>query len=293
MADDQAAPHTVGVVGAGVMGVGVAQNLAQTGHRVLLLDLSHAVLDHARAEIEKGLRFHAMFSKQKGGPPAAEVMERITFTTSFDGFAEADFVVENVTEKWEAKSPVYPVLDAVCPPRACFAANTSAYSITRIGSLTRRADRVLGMHFMNPVPLKPTVEVIRAFHTSQATVDTALALLKGMGKEGIVVNDMPGFVSNRVLMLTINEAVWLIQDQVASAADVDRIFVTCFGHKMGPLATADLIGLDTILYSVEVLYESYNDSKYRPCPLLKKMVDAGLHGRKSGRGFFDYTVPGA
>jgi 3-hydroxybutyryl-CoA dehydrogenase len=275
------------------MGVGVAQNLAQTGHRVLLLDLSDSVLAHARAEIGKSLRFHGMFTKQKGGPPPAEVMERITFTTSFDGFAEADFVVENVTEKWEAKSPVYPVLDEVCPPRACFAANTSAYSITRIGALTRRADRVLGMHFMNPVPLKPTVEVIRAFHTSQDTVDTALGLLKAMGKEGIVVNDMPGFVSNRVLMLTINEAVWLIQDQVASAEDVDRIFVTCFGHRMGPLATADLIGLDTILYSVEVLYESYNDSKYRPCPLLRKMVDAGLHGRKNGRGFFDYGASAA
>ena len=293
MADDQAALHTIGVVGAGVMGVGVAQNLAQTGHRVLLLDLSDEVLAHARDEISRGLRFHGMFSKQKGGPPAAEVLERITFTTSYDGFAEADFVVENVTEKWEAKSPVYPILDAVCPPRACFAANTSAYSITRIGSLTGRPDRVLGMHFMNPVPLKPTVEVIRGFHTTQGTIDTAQAMLRAMGKEGIVVNDMPGFVSNRVLMLTINEAIWLVQDQVATAEDVDRIFVTCFGHRMGPLATADLIGLDTILYSVEVLYESYNDSKYRPCPLLKKMVDAGLHGRKNGRGFFDYSVPGA
>jgi 3-hydroxybutyryl-CoA dehydrogenase len=294
MSDNQAAPRTVGVVGAGVMGVGVAQNLAQTGHRVLLLDVGGEVLARARAEIEKGLRFHGMFSKRKAaGPPAAEVMERITFTTRYDGFGEADFVIENVTEKWEAKSPVYPVLDRVCPPHACFAANTSAYSITRIGSLTQRADRVLGMHFMNPVPLKPTVEVIRAFHTSTQTVDTAQALLRAMGKEGIVVNDMPGFVSNRVLMLTINEAVWLVQDQVAAAEDVDRIFKTCFGHKMGPLETADLIGLDTILYSVEVLYESYGDGKYRPCPLLRKMVDAGLHGRKNGRGFYDYSVPGA
>ncbi|MBV9110740.1 MAG: 3-hydroxyacyl-CoA dehydrogenase family protein [Gemmatimonadetes bacterium] len=287
------ATRTVGVVGAGVMGVGVAQSLAQAGHRVLLLDVSDQVLARARAELEKSLRFHGMFSKQKGGPPPAEVLGRIAFTTGYDGFAEADFVIENVTEKWEIKSPVYPVLDRVCPPHACFAANTSAYSITRIGSLTQRADRVLGMHFMNPVPLKPTVEVIRAFHTSPETVETAQSLLRSMGKEGIVVNDMPGFVSNRVLMLTINEAVWLVQDQVASAEDVDRIFKTCFGHKMGPLETADLIGLDTILYSVEVLYESYNDSKYRPCPLLKKMVDAGLHGRKNGRGFYDYTVAGA
>jgi 3-hydroxybutyryl-CoA dehydrogenase len=290
METEQTSPRTVGVVGAGVMGVGVAQNLAQTGHRVILLDVSDEVLDRARAELEKALRFHGMFSKQKGGPPPAEVMARIDFTIAYDGFAEADFVVENVTEKWEIKSPIYPVLDEVCPAHACFAANTSAYSITRIGALTRRADQVLGMHFMNPVPLKPTVEVIRAFHTSQATVDTALALLRAMGKEGIVVNDMPGFVSNRVLMLTVNEAVWLIQDQVAAVEDVDRIFKTCFGHKMGPLETADLIGLDTILYSIEVLYESYADSKYRPCPLLKKMVDAGLHGRKSGRGFYDYAT---
>jgi 3-hydroxybutyryl-CoA dehydrogenase len=290
MTDVQTGPRTVGVVGAGVMGVGVAQNLAQTGHRVLLVDVNDEVLARARGELERNLRFHAMFSGQKGGAKPSEVLERITFTTEYDGFSDADFVVENVTEKWEIKSPIYPVLDEVCPPHACFAANTSAYSITRIGALTGRADRVLGMHFMNPVPLKPTVEVIRGFHTTQQTIDTAQAMLRAMGKEGIVVNDMPGFVSNRVLMLTINEAVWLVQDQVASPEDVDRIFVTCFGHKMGPLATGDLIGLDTILYSVEVLYESYNDPKFRPCPLLRKMVDAGLHGRKTGRGFFDYGV---
>lgn len=290
MTDEQTGPRTVGVVGAGVMGVGVAQSLAQSGHRVLLLDVSDAVLARARGELERGLRFHGMLSGQKGGEKPARVLERITFTTTYDGFGEADFVVENVTEKWEAKSPVYPVLDEACPPHACFAANTSAFSITRIAGLTRRADRVLGIHFMNPVPLKPTVEVIRGFHTSGQTIDTAQGLLRAMGKEGIVVNDMPGFVSNRVLMLTINEAVWLVQDQVASPEDVDRIFVTCFGHRMGPLATGDLIGLDTILYSVEVLYESYNDPKFRPCPLLRKMVDAGLHGRKTGRGFFDYSA---
>jgi 3-hydroxybutyryl-CoA dehydrogenase len=289
----EGAARVVGVVGAGVMGAGVAQSLAQTGQRVVLLDVSDAVLARARAEIEKNVRFHGMFTKTKGGPTAAGVLEKITFTTDYAPFAGADFVIENVTEKWEVKSPIYPVLDEVCPPHACFAANTSAYSITRIGSLTKRPGKVLGMHFMNPVPLKPVVEVIRAFHTTQETIGAALALLAAMGKEGIVVNDMPGFVSNRVLMLTINEAAWLIQDQVAPVEDVDRIFKTCFGHKMGPLETADLIGLDTILYSIEVLYESYSDSKYRPCPLLKKLVDAGLHGRKSGRGFYDYAVPAA
>lgn len=284
------AVRTVGVVGAGVMGVGVAQNLAQTGHRVVLLDVSQEVLDRARAEIAKNVRFHGMFSKQKGGPSADEVLGAITFTTDYAPFADADFVIENATEKVAIKESIYPQLDAVCPPHACFAANTSCISITRIGGWTGRPDRVLGMHFMNPVPLKPVVETIRGFYTTQQTIDTALGMLKQMGKEGIVVNDLPGFVSNRVLMLTINEAAWLVQDGVATAEDVDRIFVTCFGHKMGPLATGDLIGLDTILYSVEVLHESYGDPKFRPCPLLKKMVDAGLHGRKSGRGFFDYAA---
>jgi 3-hydroxybutyryl-CoA dehydrogenase len=281
---------TVGVVGAGVMGVGVAQNLAQTGHRAVLLDLSDDILGRAKREIERGVRFHGMMARQKGGPALPEVMERITFTTDYAPFAECDFVVENAVEKEPVKRTIYPVLDEVCPPHAVFAANTSCISITRIGAWTGRPDRVLGMHFMNPVPLKPVVETIRGHYTSQETIDTALLLLKQMGKEGIVVNDFPGFVSNRVLMITINEAAWEVMDGVASAEDVDRIFVTCFGHKMGPLATGDLIGLDTILYSLEVLYESYNDSKFRPCPLLRKMVDAGLHGRKTGKGFFDYGV---
>ena len=282
--------RTVGVVGAGVMGAGVAQDLAQNGHRVVLLDVEPAALDRARAEIERGVRFHGMFTGQKGGPPASEVLGRITFTTDYAPFGEADFVVENATENVAVKQSIYPVLDEACPARTVFAANTSCISITRIGGWTGRADRVLGMHFMNPVPLKPVVETIRGFHTSDETIATALRLLKQMRKEGIVVNDLPGFVSNRVLMLTINEAVWEVMDGVASAEDVDRIFVTCFGHRMGPLATGDLIGLDTILYSLQVLEESYRDPKFRPCPLLVKMVDAGLHGRKSGRGFFDYSA---
>ncbi len=193
-------------------------------------------------------------------------------------------------EKWEIKRDLYPRLDAVCPERAVFAVNTSCISITRVAGLTGRPDRVLGMHFMNPVPLKPMVEAIRAFHTSDETLETARQLLRQMGKDCIVVGDLPGFVSNRILMLTVNEAVFVLQDGVATAEQVDQLFKTCFGHKMGPLETADLIGLDTILYSIEVLYDSYNDSKFRPSPLLKKMVDAGLLGRKSGKGFYDYGI---
>lgn len=232
----------------------------------------------------RGLFMKSKEPKEQSGA----VLDRITFTTDYDEFERADFIIENVVEKWDVKAEVYARLDNICPQHCVFAANTSAISITRIGSVTRRPDRVLGMHFMNPVPLKSMVEVIKGHHTSDETLDRAQAVLTAMGKEFIVVNDMPGFVSNRVLMLTINEAIFLVQDQVTTAENVDRIFKTCFGHKMGPLETGDLIGLDTILLSLEVLYESYNDSKYRPCPLLKKMVHAGLLGRKSHQGFYNY-----
>lgn len=280
--------QVVGVVGAGVMGRGVAQNLAQTGHRVILLDISDTVLHAARAEIRQNVRFHGLLTRSESKESPDEVMARITFTTDYQLFAQADYVVENATEKWEIKKGIYAQLEAVCAPPCIFAANTSAISITRLASLTKRPSQVVGIHFMNPVPMKPTAEVIRGFHTSEETLAITKEFLAQMKKEGIVVNDSPGFVSNRVLMLTVNEAIYLLYEQVATAEDVDKIFKTCFGHKMGPLETADLIGLDTILYSVEVLYESYNDSKYRPCPLLKKMVDAGLYGRKSGQGFYKY-----
>lgn len=280
--------RVVGVVGAGVMGTGVAQSLALAGLRVVLVDISEEILARARREVAQGLRLQGLFDKGARRGDAVEALGRIEFTTELEPLAAADFVVENVTEKWEVKRRVYEQIDPVCPERCVFAANTSAIPITRIASATRRPGRVLGIHFMNPVPLKPTAEVIRGHHTSDETVGTALALLAQMGKTGIVVNDSPGFVTNRVLMLTINEAVFLLQEGVATAEQVDEIFKSCFGHKMGPLETADLIGLDTILLSVEVLYESFGDSKYRPCPLLKKMVDAGLHGRKSGEGFYKY-----
>ncbi|MUG94906.1 3-hydroxybutyryl-CoA dehydrogenase [Scytonema sp. UIC 10036] len=287
--------QTVGVVGAGVMGIGVAQNLAQTGHQVILVDISENILDKAKHEIRNNIRFQSFFKKSVGEARQRhrkenpdDIIEKIEFSTNYKILENADFVVENVTEKWDIKKQVYSLLDSICPADCVFAANTSAIPITRIASVTKRADKVVGIHFMNPVPMKPMVEMIRGYHTSELTIETAKKMLAQMGKECIIVNDSPGFVSNRVLMLTINEAVFLLQDQVATAEDVDKIFKGCFGHKMGPLETADLIGLDTILFSIEVLYENFNDSKYRPCPLLKKMVDAGLHGRKSGKGFYVY-----
>jgi len=280
--------QVVGVVGAGVMGIGVSQNLAQTGYQVILVDISEAILESAEQEIKKNIRFQTLFNKEKKAGSPDEIIKKITFSTNYKLLDSADFVVENVTEKWDIKKEVYAQLDAICPERTVFAANTSAIPITRIASATKRAKNVIGMHFMNPVPMKSMVEVIRGYHTSDATIEIAKSFLAQMGKECIIVNDSPGFVSNRVLMLTINEAIFLLQERVASASDVDKIFKTCFGHKMGPLETADLIGLDTILLSIEVLYESFKDSKYRPCPLLKQMVEAGLYGQKSKQGFYVY-----
>ena len=281
----------LGVVGAGVMGRGLAQTAAQAGIDVVLVDVDAGALDSARSEIFNTIRLASMMQRETSQEePVEAVLERIATTTDLAALSEVDFLVENISEKIALKEILYPQLDDICNLDCVFAANTSAISITRIGGWTQRPDRILGMHFMNPVPMKPMVEVIRAFHTTEATIVRAKAFLADIHKEGVVVNDMPGFVSNRVLMLTVNEAIFLLQDQVATAADIDKIFKGCFGHKMGPLETGDLIGLDTILYSLDVLYDAYNDSKFRPAPLLKKMVDAGLYGRKTGEGFFKYPT---
>jgi len=278
----------VGVVGAGVMGSGLAQSLAETGHQVILVDIDEQQLKKAKGSLDSNIRMSALFKKKANSETTTAIVSRVLFTTDYDQLRLAEFLIENVVEKPRLKEEVYHRIDSICQETCVFAANTSAIPITQIASWTRRPERVLGMHFMNPVPLKSMVEVIRGFHTSENTLKKARTLLAEMGKEWILVNDMPGFVSNRVLMLTINEAIFVVQDQVASAEDVDRLFRTCFGHKMGPLETGDLIGLDTILYSLEVLYQNYNDAKFRPCPLLRKMVDAGLRGRKSGFGFYTY-----
>lgn len=281
----------IGVIGAGVMGTSVAQCLAQKGIRTVLVDISAGALAKAREHIHHAVRCAALLS-QAGGTEADPdgVVARIEFTQDYEWLADVEFVVENVVERWAVKAKVYPQLDAVCPAACIFAANTSTISITKIGAATKRPDRVLGLHFMNPVPMKTAVEVIRGHHTSMETLARGQAFLTQLGKEGIMVNDMAGFVSNRVLMLMVNEASWLVQDQVAAATDVDKIFRNCFGHKMGPLETGDLIGLDTIVQSLDELYAAYGDSKFRRCPLLQKMVDAGLHGRKTGQGFYQYQV---
>jgi 3-hydroxybutyryl-CoA dehydrogenase len=272
------------------MGVGLAHSLAQSGLRTLLIDISDSILQSALGQIRNNIRFQRLFHKNHGIGGPEEILGRIKVSADYDVLRDADFVVENVTEKPAIKTEVYRRLDEICPPQCVFAANTSAIPITRIGAMTRRPARVLGMHFMNPVPLKTAVEVIRGYHTSDDTIAMATRLLSLMGKKAILVNDSPGFVSNRVLMLTINEAIFLVQEKVASPEVVDDIFKNCFEHKMGPLETADLIGLDTILFSIEVLYDEFKDSKFRPCSLLRQMVDAGLHGRKSGRGFYNYEA---
>jgi len=278
----------VGVIGAGVMGTGLAQDLVAHGFGVVLIDRSEETLASARRDIEGYGRFSRLLGGGQDNGDYDANLSRVVYTTDLNKVAAADFVVENITEDWALKKEVYPVIDEACPEDTVFAANTSAIPITKLAALTSRPDRIVGMHFMNPVPMKKAVEVIRGWHTSDETLKRADQLLTGLGKKGITVADSPGFVSNRVLMLTVNEAVYLVHEDVATAADVDEVFRSCFGHKMGPLETADLIGLDTILYSIEVLQESFADSKYRPCPLLKKMVDAGLYGRKSGQGFYSY-----
>jgi 3-hydroxybutyryl-CoA dehydrogenase len=282
----------VGVIGAGTMGTGVTVDLVLHGIDTVLVDIAAEVLEKAKAEITRSVRFAPLVHKTAPKVPVKEAIERITFTQDLQAAADCDFIVENVTEDWNTKEPIYRELDRLCQPAAIFGVDTSCISITKIASLTTRPDKVIGMHFMNPVYAKPVIEVMRGFHTSDETVQRAEDLLAQLDKKAIVVNDYPGFVTNRISHLFMNEAMWVVQDGVASPEQVDNIFKKCFGHTMGPLETADLIGLDTVMQSLHVLYESYQDPKFRCCPLLKKMVDAGLLGRKSGKGFHDYSRKG-
>ena len=278
----------VGVVGAGNIGTGVIADLVLHSISVVIVDVSKQVLERAETEILKNVRFAPLLSKTVSKMSKSKALEFMRFATSFDELAPCEFIIENVTEDWKVKKEVYERLDRVMPPDICFGSNTSCISITKIGSATQRPANVVGMHFMNPVHMKSTVEVIRGNHTSDHTLEVVNQLFSQLGKESIVVGDLPGFVSNRISHLFMNEAAFVLQDNIATAEKIDLIFKKCFGHKMGPLETADLIGLDTVVRSLDVLYESYQDPKYRCSPVLRKMVDAGHLGRKSGKGFFVY-----
>ncbi|MEQ1759703.1 MAG: 3-hydroxyacyl-CoA dehydrogenase NAD-binding domain-containing protein [Vicinamibacterales bacterium] len=278
----------IGVVGTGNIGIGVITDLILHGITVVAVDVSEDILRDARTAVLHNVRVAPLLSKSLPRVTKDEAQARLVMTTDLAELASCDFVIENVTEDWAVKRPLYESLDRLLPANVCIGANTSCISITQIGGVTTRPANVVGMHLMNPVHLKPTVEVIRGFHTSDETINALLALFSALGKEAIIVQDMPGFVSNRISHLFMNEAAFVLQDGVSTAEDIDRIFKACFGHKMGPLETADLIGLDTVMRSLDVLYESYHDPKYRCCPLLRKLVHAGHLGRKTGKGFHVY-----
>jgi 3-hydroxybutyryl-CoA dehydrogenase len=278
----------IAIIGAGVMGSDVAIDLANHNYDVILKDLTEKQLDNAKSNIQKSYRFYKLMLKEAFPSNIDEILAKIRFTTVYESFHEADIIIENITENYIQKKNLYLELSRRFREDAILGVNTSCISITKLAAIMPHPENVIGMHFMNPVPLSKLVEVIKGHHTSDETINLTKSFLKTLNKTYVVVNDFPGFVTNRVLMLTINESIWLVHEKVAESKEIDLIFKLGFGHKIGPLATADLIGLDTILNSLEVLYDSYKDPKYKPCPLLIKMVDAGLLGKKSGKGFFKY-----
>lgn len=276
----------IGVIGAGNIGSSLVHNLILFGFKVVLVDISDEQLERSKAKIKQDLRFAHMYLKTERFDKG--LLNNIQFTKNLEDVKDCDLVVENISEIWKLKESIYRQLDNICSEDTIFGVNTSCISITKVGALVKNPSRVIGVHFMNPVYLKDCAEVIRGYHTSDETVEKLQSFLGGIKKHGVVVNDYPGFVSNRVSHLFMNEAMYVVQDQVATPEKVDEIFKSCFGHTMGPLETADLIGLDTVYNSLVILYDSYCDSKYRPCPLLKKLVDAGCLGVKSGEGFYKY-----
>ncbi|WP_269582989.1 3-hydroxyacyl-CoA dehydrogenase family protein [Roseibium sp. Sym1] len=286
---NQAVEGPIGVVGAGTIGRGVAQRLAVGGMDTILVDTDPHALQSAQREISASLRMSALFGAKTGGTSVPSALERIRFETSVEALAEAEFVIENIQENVASKSTVYPRLDAVCPSTCIYIVNSSAIPIERVSGFCARPDQVIGVHFMNPVHLISSVEVIRGDLTSDAVFDRTCALLSRLSMEWVPVKDGYGYVSNRVLMLMINETIHLLGEGAATPADIDRLFRQCFGHKMGPLETADLIGLDTIKLTLDILYDGFGDDKFKPAPALLRMLDAGRLGRKAGAGFHDYA----
>lgn len=280
--------HTIVVIGAGQMGSGIAQVCAQSGFPVIMQDLSEEALDKAMRSIERHLS-RSVGKNRISEVEKEETLNRITPTTDIHDAGQADLVIEAVIENMDVKKDIFQQLDKITPPHTILATNTSSLAITEIAAVTDRPEKVIGMHFMNPVPVMKLVEVIRALQTDDDTYETITQVAKQLYKTTVTVQDFPGFVANRVLMPMINEAIFAVYEGVASIEDVDTVMKLGMNHPMGPLELADFIGLDTCLYIMEVLYEGFGDSKYRPCPLLRQYVQAGWYGRKSGRGFYTYS----